>query len=316
MSPQRVLHAFRGAVAFVRGCEAAVAHDRAGERGHHLPTPSYDEPGRLQSWRRAEAFFGTNGLRLRRLVFNSKVAEAYIERLEVEEINPCLQALVLASRLLPRVETFRVWRDGTDEPVIDVSTSALRVVDPLWEHALNTFTAMPLSTFLPANLGTRRLHETESVAARSIAWIAADDALDAVDGAGDLWTDETRRLVAARVVHTLTCLEACVELTTSPTRINALAEQLRLLAETLAHNDVPAHWCDVDDLDSTQRIRRMWNAWGRYRGSQQLPAACGGRMATPNPEPSCIQQIQGRIRGEMAKPVTTLLQQTVAVPDR
>lgn len=275
VSPLQVLNAFRGAVSFVRGCEAAFAHDRAGERERDagLPIPAYGEQGRLQPWRRAEAFFGTNGLRLRRLVFNSKIAEAHVERLEVEQINPCLQALVLASRLLPKVEEFRVWKDGTDGPVIDVSKPALRLVDPLWEHALNTFTAMPLSTFLPANLSARSRHESESVAARSIAWIAADDALDALDGVGESWTDETRRLVTARIAHALTCLEACAGLTTSLTRINALAEQLRLLSTSLDHGDVPAHRRDVDHLESTRRIRHVWDAWGPV---PRLPTIAGG----------------------------------------
>ncbi|WAX58529.1 hypothetical protein M6B22_07130 [Jatrophihabitans cynanchi] len=261
-TPRQVVHAFSGAVSFVRGCEAAFAHDRAGERDPGLLTPTCDEPGRLQPWRRAEAFFGTNGLRLRRLVFNSRVAEAHVEQLDTENINPCLQALVLASRLLPRVETFRVWRDGTEHPVVEVGTAALRLVDVHWERALNTFTAMPLSTFLPANLDARKRHESESVAARSVAWIAADDVLDAIDGADDPWTPDMRRLACARIAHARACLHGCAELTSALTRIKAICAQLEQLEEILGRADGPGSFNDVDALDATQLIRHMWQTWG------------------------------------------------------
>lgn len=124
------------------------------------------------------------------------------------------------------------------------------------------FTAMPLSTFLPANLDARKHHESESVATRSVAWIAADDALDAIDGADDQWTPGTRRLVCARVAHARAALQACSELSSSLTRMSALCDLLQELELALRRHDGAATWNDVDALDSTKRIRHMWETWG------------------------------------------------------
>lgn len=124
---------------------------------------------------------------------------------------------------------------------------------------------MPFSTFLPANYAARRHHETPSAAARSVAWIAADDLLDAVDGSPLTLADDDIDLLVRRVNLVVSALEACLPTLKDGTsaRASGVLDYSRRLAEHLSGVSGPldlVRW--TDQLPDIQRIRHVWEVWG------------------------------------------------------
>lgn len=160
ISPRKVVASAQLAESFVSGCEAGLTAVRFLDLPSEAPAlPEHNEQGRMPAWRRVQAFFGTNRLRLLDASLNTRNAILWVERLGFTDVNPCFQALVLSHRLMPAVESFCV-RGAEGDPAIEVDAGALAASMPAWEFAVSNLDQIPLSTFLPANLDARMQHET------------------------------------------------------------------------------------------------------------------------------------------------------------
>jgi hypothetical protein len=262
--------------AFARGCQAAVACYRALSIVPTAASPSLDDVGRLEAWRRAEAFFGTNGLEIVRANFNSKIAKVTCSSLEEGNINPCFQALVCCHMLLPHVLQFDVSSArGLDEAKISVSSDALNLTLPVWETAARLFTSMPLCTFLPANLNARQRSEELSKAVRSIAWIALDDLLDALDGTPQCWNAADFELFMNRVKLNALALDQCVASISKPTpfRLATLHAAVREFIREIEIMAPPVEFRTFECLELVERFRAWWNAWGPVERLPGFPPA-------------------------------------------
>ena len=62
-------------------------------------------------------------------------------------------------------------------PAIDLSRSALDATFLVLREAIMSFSVMPLSTFLPANMWARLAVEVLDRATQSVAWLAINDAM-------------------------------------------------------------------------------------------------------------------------------------------
>lgn len=250
--------------AFARGCQAAVACYRALSIEPRIGGPAATDPGRSAAWLRAEAHFGTNGLQVTKANFNAKVAKITVARLQTNNINPCFQALVCCHALLPGVQWFEIYADGYGEAVLCVSADALKRTHPIWERALDKFSSMPLSTFLPANLAARSSREGLSKAVRSVSWIALDDLLDAVDSRPAELDADDLRLIVERIDLVATATREC--LATVPIEnelrlriVNSAAEEL---SEELKLLTPPSQLVSLNEMEQILAARRAWEAWG------------------------------------------------------
>ena len=260
--PQNVVASTQLARFFVAGCEAAVAAIRFLELPADAPSlPHPDEQGRMPGWRRVQAFFGTNGLRLEAASLNTRHASLRVSGLRQKDVNPCFQALVLSHRLMPNIESFAVAVDGA-EPLIVVASGALAASMPAWEFALSNLDTMPLSTFLPANLDARMRHEQGSVAIRSCAWIAVDDVLDLIDGSPETWSDADRRLIDVRLrVVELAVLHSARLLPSPAVRLKSVATSVTSLRQWI-RDESPIDAYLADRTHDTVRLRSQWETWG------------------------------------------------------
>lgn len=292
---RRVDIAVANAMSFALGCEAALAYWNATQVELGAVAPGPDEPGRMAPWRRAEALFGTNGLRLISFKHNAQAAEIHVERLHQQDINPTLQALVHARRLLPEVESFAVFSEeeaAGSTPLIAVTSDALDATYPVWVKAREAFDSMPLAAFLPANLNARLWDEAEQDAARAIGWIALDDALSAIDEHPGLWTIEDVWVTKTRVdvarfalMQSETTLDDPSQLEWPRRVLDAVFADLdRVLAET--------HESAIDRLDSVKALRSSWTELGPVARLPRVADAradispgylgrAGRRVATP-----------------------------------
>jgi hypothetical protein len=258
----RVNLAVADCMSFALGCEAAFTHWRALAAAPGAIAPSAGQPRRMPEWRRVEALFGTNGLRIDTFEFNALRVEARIERLDREDINPSLQALVHARQLLLHAESFAYYTPEADEPVIEVDAVALDATYTVWLHAREVFDTMPLSTYLPANLNARLRHEPEQTAAQAAAWIATDCALDAIDGLPSIWRAEHLWLVNARVEHARLALRQTIPIIEQHRDLVAAADLLEAVQDELG-TILPFARADQVDLRAPIiRLRALWTAWG------------------------------------------------------
>lgn len=249
---------------FSRGGQAAIACYRALSIKPRMGGPVASDSGRSAAWLRAEAHFGTNGLQVIRTNFNSKVAKITIRHLRIDQINPCFQALVCCQVLVPGVQRFEIYSDGDSDALFSVSADALKRTHPIWERAVDKFSSLPLSTFLPANLDARNKMEDPSKAVRSVSWIALDDLLDAVDSNSAELDEEDLRLLIERVylvaAATRECLAAIPAGISFRLRtVNSLAEEV---LKVLAGLDPPAQIAALDEQAAIVSARRLWNVWG------------------------------------------------------
>jgi hypothetical protein len=262
IAPAQVVESTQLAQCFVAGSEAGLAALRFLDLPDDAPRlPNHNEPGRMPVWRRVQAFFGTNRLRLLDASLNTRHASLRVERLGLTDVNPCLQALVLSRRLMPNVETFSVADSGGDV-VVTVAADALSASMAAWELAVSNLDQIPLSTFLPANLDARMRQEDANVAVRSVAWIAVDDAVGVIDGSPEIWEDADRSLIDMR----LKIVELAVRSTEE--RIVSTAPRLRSVAVSVAAlrewviRESPAGPHIVDRRPEMARLRLQWERWG------------------------------------------------------
>ncbi|MGY1701275.1 hypothetical protein [Geodermatophilus sp. SYSU D00766] len=261
---ERVTYATIQADSFARGCDAAAAFASGVLGSPSRPLPAPNEPGRLPAWRRAEALFGTNGIHVHKADFNAATATITVARLDLEDINPCFQALTCGHTLLPNIRAFGILKDGEEGQVLHVTAAALELTVPIWQRAVTTFDRMPFSTFLPANLDARRAWETESVAIRSVAWIAADDLLDALDGTPELWQAASLKLFESRVSLVKLALEQCdLALPDAQKhRLRALLNAVHELEVELSSLIAPFPAARLDAIWVVERIRNLWGCVG------------------------------------------------------
>jgi len=261
-SPNEVMSAVTLSLSFERGIEAGLTYLRAIRAVADGSLPRVDEENRLPAWQRAEAFFGTNGLRLVSADLNGATGRVNLELLTESDINPLFQALLSVRRLVPKIDAFEIRVDGATR--FEVDSSALDHTMPIWQHAIPTFDAMPFSTFLPVNLATRAKFETSSLASRSAAWIALDDVLDALDGGPSHLSENELALLAARFDLAFRALTACTPLIAadSATRITAASDAIERTIARLEsiENSIAAE--DIDEWPEIARIRHFWAAWG------------------------------------------------------
>ena len=264
VEPYLVGYAAVLADSFGRGCEAAVACHRTLEAEYESSRPRRQDPGRLSPWQRAEAIFGTNGIRLMRANFNSKIAKVVCLQLAEHDINPCLQSLVVCHGLLPHVEQFEVATVDSNKSVIVVSRDALERTVPVWEMAVENLTSMPFSTFLPANLDSRSRSEEPSRAARAVAWIAVDDFLDALDGSAKMWDEEEIKLFVVRASIIIEATGRCISALPpqSQVRLRAVQETVSEFLIWLRKLSAPIHWSKVSQVQPVHKIRHWWDEWG------------------------------------------------------
>jgi hypothetical protein len=262
---QRVDVAVANAMSFALGCEAALAHWRGTQVVVGAMAPAPNEPGRMAPWRRAEALFGTNGLRLISFRHNAAHADLRLERLHRQDINPTFQALVHARRLLPGVETFSVYADestGSSDPRLTVTAAALEATYPVWVKAREAFDAMPLAAFLPANLNARLVDEPEQVAATAVSWIALDDALSAIDEQPLRWTTENQWLAKTRIDVARFALQQCEGALANPRHLVEVRQLLDRLFDDLSSLVGRIDAREIDDLASVVHLREQWTSLG------------------------------------------------------
>ena len=272
----RVVSASVLALSFDRGCEAALGYHRATRLPSQeaAPTPAADDQFSMPAWQRAEAYFGTNGLRLLRSDLNARTARVWLQTLESFQINPCLQAFMSVQQLLPTIEFFEAYIEGRPQPIIEVSASALSVNAPVWTQALEVFDVMPIVTFLPANFAARLAVESETLASRSAAWIAADGALDALDGSPARLEESEATLLFDRLRLVETAIDQCLVLVpvANQTRLRAVLGAVRGLQDDLATLDArPLEMRAVNGSQWVDRIRHFWSAWGPVRRHPNVP---------------------------------------------
>lgn len=262
IAPAQVVASAQLAQCFVAGSEAGLTALRFLDLPGDAPRlPDHNEPGRMPVWRRVQAFFGTNRLRLLDASLNTKHASLRVERLGLTDVNPCLQALVLSRRLMPNVETFSVADSGGDA-VVTVAAEALSATMAAWELAVSNLDQIPLSTFLPANLDARLRHEDANVAVRSVAWIAVDDAVGVVDGSPETWEDEDRSLIDMRLKIVELAVRSTGERIVSPEpRLRSVAKSVAALREWVVRES-PTGPHLVDRRPEMARLRLQWERWG------------------------------------------------------
>ncbi len=258
-----VLIAVAMASSFDRGCEAALGCYRALRLNPELAVIANDSL-RMPSRERALAHFGTNGLEVAWADFNSAVARVHLRGLSREDINPCFQALLVAHQLLPRVNRFEVSVEGEDGSAIDVDADALDSTLRVWSEARASFSKMPVTAFLPANLAARSQAEARSVAVRSISWIAVDDLLAAIDGAAGMLDAPAIELMSKRAHLVETALLECmsrvpVEVQTRP---RVVLDAARELQWELLGLSLPIPLSRLDRLSCVDHLRHFWTRWG------------------------------------------------------
>lgn len=262
ISPRQVVDSVELARCLVAGWEAGLAAIRFLDLSNSVsPLPDSDEPGRMPTWRRVQAFFGTNRLRLYDASLNTRNASLRVERLAFTDVNPCFQALVLSCRLLPGVESFSV-RDSGEGVLISVTSDALIATMPAWEFAVSNLDQIPLVTFLPANLDARMRIEQENVAIRAVAWIAVDDTVGIIDGSPERWMDEDRSLIVKRLEVVELAIRGTTEYLARRTpRLDSVAGSVSALRAWITEQR-PTHASLAERRDEFARLRMQWERWG------------------------------------------------------
>jgi hypothetical protein len=183
VTPAELEDATDRAYALMAGCECGWACARATSPHLAATLDAADPPDGLWPIEELRALdhFGTNGLLVTARERRGNAWVVTVEGLPHDKINPCLQALVWAGQILRSIERFQVRVADRDEVPIDVPRRALEANWLVWQHARETMTSMPQSAFLPTNAWARMAIEPPGEASESIAWLALNDAVDAID---------------------------------------------------------------------------------------------------------------------------------------
>ncbi|MHB1172813.1 MAG: hypothetical protein ACYCZY_10055 [Lacisediminihabitans sp.] len=261
--PQQIAEALILANTLSRGGEAGLAAIRALDLTDSSPLlPAVNEVGRMPSWRRVRAFFGTNRLRLVEAHLNSNHAFLRLARLAVTDINPCFQALVLAHRLIPEIENFSVATTQSSEPLVVVSAEAIIAAMPVWELAVSALDRLPLAAFLPMNLNARVRIESTSIAERSVAWIAVDDAVGSIDGSPLNWDRDDVALLSIRLGVVQIAIDQTLKLIGHESlRLQSVLTSVRALRTSLLLRPTTSREL-IDRDPALATLRAQWEQWG------------------------------------------------------
>jgi hypothetical protein len=263
------------AYALMCGAECGWACARAASPKLARLLDAGDPPGHLASpldERAALSHFGTNGLLARAARLSQRTWTVTLEDLPFGGINPCFQALVWSAQLLHQVDRFKVLLPGHDMPIIDLQRHVLDANWFVWQQARATMDQMPQSAFLPANASTRLAVELPELAARSAAWLALNDAVDAceefevnVQRSGPVADLDRIKRGAARLASRLDVVVNAV----GATLIVLPADANRPLETVLETVEPAAHWASSIALGQTQgplpayvdRVHELHAAW-------------------------------------------------------
>jgi hypothetical protein len=146
---------------------------------------------------------------------------------------------------------------------MDLGRQPLDACFEVWTEAIAHFSAMPLSTFLPANAWARLAVELPDQAMRSVAWLALNDArhayLDAMEMSGSLseriaQLNSRLHLIGTALAATITTLPIeVVEPLTEVLGLVTAAESWNL-PTTIGLSRKPAHDLEV-------RIRDLYMSY-------------------------------------------------------
>ena len=166
---------------FMCGCECAIVDCRASDGALLEAMNSEDPPHGLLARNLAVAIdlFGTNGLRVRAHTLDRGTFSVHLEDWALQSVNPGLQALTVASQVLPKVQRFQIRVGDSRVIAADVDRAPLQKNWHVWLTARRRFSEMPLCAFLPANAAVRLAVEQPIQASRAITWMALNDALHA-----------------------------------------------------------------------------------------------------------------------------------------
>lgn len=131
----------------------------------------------------AKNFFGANGLRIILWLETDGVLKVVVEALDLQRVNPCIQACLWTLRILRGTTSISVFVQGSPRVAIELDRSALDVIFPLWLAGQRWFTALPVSVFIPALVALRVPTETEEEAIKAGIWFALNDAVHAYEAA-------------------------------------------------------------------------------------------------------------------------------------
>lgn len=284
ISPEAVAIAVSQASSFNAGAIAGLTTVRSLTiPGDTTFLPDPEERGRMPAWDRALGYFGINNLTLTRAQLNTRNAQIRVARLGVPDLNPCFQALLIAHRLLPRIETFDVTCEESPSLKVTVSAEAIRSTMPVWEFATSTLDRMPFTTFLPMNLDARLHIEEDRKALRSVAWIAVDDVLDAIDGGPLYWDSDNLHVLDARLRVVEVALRQVAKLVgNAGTRVASVTASVHDLRTWLALTR-PSNSSWVESFEGLPQLRFQWSKWGPAQRHPLVPAA--PRPSEPEPHP-------------------------------
>ena len=103
--------------------------------------------------------------RVRRWTHDAKTLTVVVDEVPFQQINPCFQAVMWASRHLERTEIFVVRTPNAERNAMSLPRPPLDATFVVWREAIGRFSAMPLSTFLPAQTWSRLAVELPDAAA-------------------------------------------------------------------------------------------------------------------------------------------------------
>jgi len=228
------------AYALMSGAESALACARAASPRLAAFLDAEDPHGGLPAINEMTALnhFGTNGLRVRNVQREGSTLAIALDELAVEQVNRCIQAVMIASRYLTFTERFRVSAPGLDHDALDLNRAALDATFVVWQQARLGFDTMPTSTFLPAGAWARLAVELPDESARATAWLAVNDALHAYDEAHEPTSTTAREARATRLAARLGLIASAMAATMTVLP-SVSTEPLR---EILQLTDDAAHW--------------------------------------------------------------------------
>lgn len=125
--------------------------------------------------------FATNNLEVDEWGLDIDTLTVTIKDLPFEKYNPCAQAVLEASMLLPEVERFAVRLRGCDGPAVVATKGTLKETAPLWFAARGAFATMPSAVFLPLLVESRLEVEAPQTAGRAAAWLALNEAVHCLE---------------------------------------------------------------------------------------------------------------------------------------
>lgn len=169
------------AYSFMCGAETGWAFSRAEspELTQLLDLDRATKTSVALSSRAATAYYGTNGLRVTRWSCEQGKFSVELEHLDLQQVNPCIQATMWAAQHLRGVQRFTLNLADHTNPVLEVGREILDAIFPHWLFASQYFNAMPPPVFDPVLTAARLVVECPSRAAEAAVWFALNNSIHA-----------------------------------------------------------------------------------------------------------------------------------------